>query len=886
MKAPQENTQEPQKETVQRVQQESSSGGEATIADNRPTIAIQRKLRSAMGGAEDTSNPIPIQRKTNNTGLPNTLKSGIENLSRYRMDDVKVHYNSSKPAQLQAHAYAQGTDIHIAPGQEKHLPHEAWHVVQQKQGRVKPTRQLKSKVNINDDAGLEREADVMGERALSLRKRSSQLHMQKKASVPIQRKVIQRQTLDEFIKWFDDRIPENDSDVDSGAREIREFNVPEFIKFQLDLDTEGKNVVTMGPEFEFAKVDPSAIMENLPIHEELLKSSEKVSGLPFVFETDAGNVIEAAFPPFIIGTVEEDFKVLAYRAMRITSQIEKYLKGMAEGLASEGKKLVDLKKKISTELGITLLAGESNYLKFSQMPLLRFTKGIGMFTNEYITRDEVTNAQINITMSLDDLGTALDGAVETNRGKEHMKRKVATTDWLAGKLIENNKVDVSILGYYISQIPLMALQNLMVKAREYNTDRDVFKESSSTNEDLLVKLSSVKDFMGFWVKAGLNDLIRLNPTLKDAILKIEKEDLINFLLEDEKFNESNLWEEHGNALVRFAKHQGIGTINENSFSEMVRTIVNGMFEMCENELPIKSVDILPDKDKGQNTDSYTNFSKEAGIFTNNENKQKSYAAPFMTRPDTHVSVPGDRFLVEVRGLNKGVLSNKDMHMFYMPGFRMKNEIEDWNSSDFTNHFEDSKTVVEGQGYRTFDALIDNEAKTITVTYTDEDGLNINDGDKKTNYSRNKIDKYDMDDVYIIKGTEFEDFPEVSFIGKRIKIHKSRVDRFVLFVKETINRSWVNKSFKSKLKKGVVDFRAKCTSNYLRVEVFSKKENKWLLRHEKRGIDDSYTRNIQFPVTSRFPIITFSGSKAKLRTTRSNAIKFNNFVKSRLSKSRV
>ncbi|HAP61901.1 MAG TPA: hypothetical protein DCR93_21180, partial [Cytophagales bacterium] len=37
-----------------------------------------------------------------------------------------------------------GTDIHLAPGQQKHLPHEAWHVVQQKQGRVKPTLQPKA----------------------------------------------------------------------------------------------------------------------------------------------------------------------------------------------------------------------------------------------------------------------------------------------------------------------------------------------------------------------------------------------------------------------------------------------------------------------------------------------------------------------------------------------------------------------------------------------------------------------------------------------------------------------------------------------------------------------------------------------------------------------
>jgi hypothetical protein len=107
-----------------------------------------------------------IQKKANNTGLPNQLKSGIESLSGHSMDDVKVHYNSSKPAQLNAHAYAQGTDIHVASGQEKHLPHEAWHVVQQKQGRVRPTMQLKAKVNINDDKSLEKEADVMGARAL------------------------------------------------------------------------------------------------------------------------------------------------------------------------------------------------------------------------------------------------------------------------------------------------------------------------------------------------------------------------------------------------------------------------------------------------------------------------------------------------------------------------------------------------------------------------------------------------------------------------------------------------------------------------------------------------------------------------------------------------
>ena len=97
----------------------------------------------------------------NDTGLPIPLKAGVESMSGMLMDDVTVHYNSPKPAQFQALAYTHGTNIHLGPGQEKHLPHEAWHVVQQKQGRVQPTMQLKD-AQINDNSSLEHEADVMG----------------------------------------------------------------------------------------------------------------------------------------------------------------------------------------------------------------------------------------------------------------------------------------------------------------------------------------------------------------------------------------------------------------------------------------------------------------------------------------------------------------------------------------------------------------------------------------------------------------------------------------------------------------------------------------------------------------------------------------------------
>jgi hypothetical protein len=125
-------------------------------------LGLSHATPSPSPGTQDASQP---RRSTENrTGLPRDLKAGIENLSGMSMDNVNVHYNSSAPDEWQAHAYTRGTDIHVAPGQERHLPHEAWHVVQQKQGRVKPTVQAKG-VGVSEDQGFEKEADEMGVKA-------------------------------------------------------------------------------------------------------------------------------------------------------------------------------------------------------------------------------------------------------------------------------------------------------------------------------------------------------------------------------------------------------------------------------------------------------------------------------------------------------------------------------------------------------------------------------------------------------------------------------------------------------------------------------------------------------------------------------------------------
>ncbi len=160
-------------ETAQRVEEEEPLQGKF---DTAQLAEEEELLQGKFEPAQRVEEEEPLQAKgdgkaKNDTGMPDQLKSGIESLSGMDMSHVNVHHNSGKAAELQAHAYAQGSDIHVGPGQEKHLPHEAWHVVQQQQGRVKPTMQMRG-VAVNDDAGLEKEADVMGARAMQLAEKS------------------------------------------------------------------------------------------------------------------------------------------------------------------------------------------------------------------------------------------------------------------------------------------------------------------------------------------------------------------------------------------------------------------------------------------------------------------------------------------------------------------------------------------------------------------------------------------------------------------------------------------------------------------------------------------------------------------------------------------
>lgn len=161
---------------LQRVGLEDEEGFQmktAQLQSDEEEDTLQGKFEPIVQRVEDDEEGLQMkadtvfQQKPNNTGLPDNLKAGVESLSGFSMDDVKVHYNSSQPATVQALAYTQGMDIHVAPGQERHLPHEAWHVAQQLAGRVEPTTEVGG-MPVNDNIGLEHEADVMGARANSL----------------------------------------------------------------------------------------------------------------------------------------------------------------------------------------------------------------------------------------------------------------------------------------------------------------------------------------------------------------------------------------------------------------------------------------------------------------------------------------------------------------------------------------------------------------------------------------------------------------------------------------------------------------------------------------------------------------------------------------------
>ncbi|GAB1533024.1 MULTISPECIES: DUF4157 domain-containing protein [Brevibacillus] len=116
----------------------------------------------------------PLQKSENlssssGRSLPDSVQAKMENAFHTDFSDVQIHPESSVASHIGAVAFAQGNDIHFAPGTyqpetqsgQQLLGHELTHVVQQRQGRVK-ANVPDSSLPINDDPALEAEADRYG----------------------------------------------------------------------------------------------------------------------------------------------------------------------------------------------------------------------------------------------------------------------------------------------------------------------------------------------------------------------------------------------------------------------------------------------------------------------------------------------------------------------------------------------------------------------------------------------------------------------------------------------------------------------------------------------------------------------------------------------------
>lgn len=149
---------------------EQKRTGSAVQLRQTPTQLMQRTVgnqaTAQLMAGESQEHADDAGQYERSAGLPDQLRQRIEKMSGLSLDDILVFYGSTKPEQLGAHAFAQGNQIHLAPNQEQHLPHEAWHIVQQRQGRVQSTAQV-GDTPVNDQAQLEQEATTLGSLAAS-----------------------------------------------------------------------------------------------------------------------------------------------------------------------------------------------------------------------------------------------------------------------------------------------------------------------------------------------------------------------------------------------------------------------------------------------------------------------------------------------------------------------------------------------------------------------------------------------------------------------------------------------------------------------------------------------------------------------------------------------
>jgi hypothetical protein len=145
-------------QTAQLKNDESASG--------KSMSPPQFKLSADGKGGENTAQMKP------NAKLNPDVQAKMENSMQTDFSDVNIVENSSKATQMNAEAFAQGREVHFAPGKfdqssqkgQELIGHEFGHLKQNEKSPVQANTKMNG-VPVNNDPALENEADQMGKKA-------------------------------------------------------------------------------------------------------------------------------------------------------------------------------------------------------------------------------------------------------------------------------------------------------------------------------------------------------------------------------------------------------------------------------------------------------------------------------------------------------------------------------------------------------------------------------------------------------------------------------------------------------------------------------------------------------------------------------------------------
>lgn len=478
-----------------------------------------------------------------------------------------MHYNSPKPAEVGAHAYTEGLEVYIAPGQEEHLAHELWHVIQQLQGRVKATGMVEGNP-LNEQPTLELEATQKGNQAKN-GQTGTETPINQTAQLPtvtpVQRTLVYDQdAIEEDMKhspshfealgfvtatsangkrvWV--RAKDKDAVLDLDApQETLEAgnlahesspkavgNVKNYLKAQADYQnylnqtkTESEIMKThksVGFEYEFANyTNGNADSEELSSHIVLGASGDFSSlfPIPFELETDSGKVLEVGMPPLLVSNKPEDGNPDKAGIKAVYEKMRGTMRTIRE--ATQGRNMSALIDYIQ-EIGLGESWVKNKVIDEHTDLIISDRQGLA---EKFKNSEDGIYSQMNISMNAEESAAAIELMMEDDealiaaeknetRGsaeKGVLGRVAKELNKLLNPLATNKAGQIAVVHIAKAMANILAIPALKAK-------REAIEIAAPYELD-----SIVKELYGIWVKDSLQNILSTSIVMKNPAIFIQ-----------------------------------------------------------------------------------------------------------------------------------------------------------------------------------------------------------------------------------------------------------------------------------------------------------------------------------------------------------------------------